>query len=201
MNSKLEDLRAAVDSRAGSGGQGIDVRVTPDGTISLPAIGPVPVQGMTLDDLKQEIDARYAAEIQGIEVTPILTTRAPRFIYVLGEVKAPGRYTLDGPTTVMQSLALAGSWNVGAHLKQIVIFRRGEDWRLMATVVDLHAALGGKDSCPAGEIWVGDSDVVLVPKSAILKADDFLNLAFTRGAYAAFPFSTSFSLGGLSTVR
>ncbi len=200
VNSKLDDLRNSVDDRAGTGGQGIDVRVTPDGTISLPAIGPVPVQGMTLDDLKQEIDVRYAVDIQGIEVTPILTNRAPRFVYVLGEVKAPGRYLLDGPTTVMQALSMAGSWNVGAHLKQVVVFRRGDDWRLMATMIDLHDALGGKAPCPGGEIWVGDSDVILVPKSAILKADDFISLAFTRGAYSVFPFSAAETFGSASTV-
>ena len=184
VNTKLEDLRATVDARAGTGGQGIEVRVTPDGTISLPAIGPVPVQGLTLDELKQEIDARYAEHIEGIEVTPILVTRAPRFVYVLGEVKLPGRFTLEGPTTVMQALSLAGSWNVGANMEQVVIFRRGDNWRLMATMVDLSAALHGNNCCPCGEIWLGDSDVVLVPKSAILRADDFINLVFTRGSTA-----------------
>ena len=98
-----------------------------------------------------EIDARYAAEIEGVEVTPILVARAPRFVYVLGEVHLPGRFVLEGPTTVMQAISLAGSWNVGANIKQIVIFRRGDDWRLMATMVDLQAALGGKNLCPAGE--------------------------------------------------
>jgi polysaccharide export outer membrane protein len=200
VNSKLEDLRNTVDARSGTGGQGIDVRVTPDGTISLPALGPVPVQGMTLEELKQEIDARYAVDIQGIEVTPILTNRAPRFVYVLGEVKAPGRYILDGPTTVMQSISLAGGWNIGAHLKQVVVFRRGDDWRLMATVLDLHDALMGKQPCPAGEIWIGDSDVVLVPKSPLLRADDFINLAFTRGVYSVFPFTTTWSFGTGSTA-
>jgi polysaccharide export outer membrane protein len=192
VNTKLLDLIATVDARAGTGGEGINVTVTPDGTISLPAIGPVPVQGMTLDDLKREIDARYATEIEGVEVTPILVLRAPRFVYVLGEVHLPGRFALEGPTTVMQALSMAGSWNVGANIKQIVIFRRSDDWRLMATMVDLHAALGGKNPCPAGEIWLGDSDVVLVPKSEILKTDDFINLVFTRGIYGVFPFTTSF---------
>lgn len=200
VNTKLEDLRATVDARAGTGGQGIDVRVTPDGTISLPAIGPVPVQGLTLDELKQEVDARYAEQIEGIEVTPILVTRAPRFVYVLGEVKLPGRFTLEGPTTVMQAISLAGSWNVGANLDQVVIFRRGDDWRLMATMVDLSGALHGKNCCPCGEIWLGDSDVVLVPKSAILRADDFINLVFTRGIYSAFPFTSTLSFGSGSSV-
>ncbi len=201
VNTKLQDLINTVDARAGTGGQGIDVRVTPDGTISLPAIGPVPVQGMTLDDLRREINARYAIDIEGLDVTPILTARAPRFVYVLGEVHLPGRYTLEAPTTVMQALSLAGSWNVGANIRQIVIFRRGDDWRLMATTVNLHTALGGNNSCPAGEIWLGDSDVVLVPKEAILKTDDFINLVFTRGLYGVIPFTSSYTLSRVGVLH
>jgi polysaccharide export outer membrane protein len=200
VNTKLEDLRATIDARAGTGGQVIEVRVTPDGTISLPAIGPVPVQGLTLDELNREIDERYAAVVEGIEVTPILETRAPRYIYVLGEVKTPGRFELQGPTTLTQALSLAGSWNVGANLKQIVVFRRGNEWRLMATMVDLKAALGGKQLCPGGEIWMGDSDVVLVPKSAILRADDFINLVFTRGLYGVVPFVSTYSFNGATSI-
>jgi polysaccharide export outer membrane protein len=200
VNAKLEDLRATVDARAGTGGQGLDVTVTPEGTISLPAIGPVPVQGLTLDEVKREIDERYLAVVDGIEITPILDTRAPRYVYVLGEVKTPGRFTLEGPTTVTQALSLAGSWNVGANLQQVVVFRRGDDWRLMATMVDLHCALAGKNPCPTGEIWLGDSDVVLVPKSAILRADDFINLVFTRGIYGVMPFSTSYSFNSFGSI-
>lgn len=199
VNTKLEDLRAAVDTRGGIGGQGLVVKVTPDGSISLPAVGAVPVQGLTLDEAGRELNLRYAREVEGIEVTPILDTRASRYVYVLGEVKLPGRYTLEGPTTVMQAISMGGSWNVGANLKQVVVFRRGEDWRLMATMLDLQCALAGKSKCPADEIWLGDSDVVLVPKGPILRADDFINLVFTRGLYGMMPFSTSYEFG-LSTV-
>ena len=47
VNTRLEDLRASVDRRAGIGGQSQLVRVTPEGTIALPAIGSVYVQGLT----------------------------------------------------------------------------------------------------------------------------------------------------------
>jgi len=201
VNTKLDDLRATIDGRAGiAGGQGIEVRVTPDGSISLPAVGPVPVQGLTLEEVERELNLRYALEVEGIEITPILETRAPRYVYVLGEVKLPGRYVLEGPTTVMQAISMGGSWNVGANLKQVVIFRRGDDWRLMATMVDLQGALAGKCKCPGGEIWLGDSDVVLIPKSTILQADDFINLVFTRGIYGVMPFTTSYEFGLAATV-
>ncbi|MEX0792214.1 MAG: polysaccharide biosynthesis/export family protein [Pirellulaceae bacterium] len=188
VNTKLEDLRATVDSRAGFGGQARRSKVTPEGTVQLPAIGNIPAQGMTLDELKREIDERYAREVEGIEVTPVLIERAPRYVYIVGEVPNPGRYELTGPTTAIQSIALAGGWNVGANLREIVVFRRAEDWRLVATKLDLQGALYGKRPAPSDELWLRDADVIVVPKSPILWADEFIELVFTRGIYGVVPF-------------
>jgi polysaccharide export outer membrane protein len=204
INTKLEDLRSVVDSRYGSGGQTITARVTPDGTIALPAIGSsVPAQGLSLDELKREISERYVkvAGIEGIEVTPALLERAPRYVYVLGQVNLPGRYQLEGPTTVMQSIALAGSWSVGGNLRQVVVFRRGDDWRMLATKLDLWDALYGRKPCPAGEIWLNDSDIVVVPKQKILEADEWIELIFTRGIYGVIPLqSVSINFAKLSSI-
>ena len=118
----------------------------------------------------------------------------------MGEVNTPGRFEMVGPTTVLQAMSMAGSWQVGANLRQIVIFRRGDDWRLLATMVNLDAALHGKQPCPAGELWLSDSDVIIVPKSAILVADDFINLVFTRGIYGVFPISTQINFTKMSSL-
>jgi polysaccharide export outer membrane protein len=200
VNTKLEDLRATVDKRMGFGGQSREARITPEGSVSLPAIGPVAAQGLTLTELKRELDERYALEVEGLEVTPILLTRAPRYVYVLGEVHLPGRYLLDGPTTVMQAISLAGGWNVGGNLRQVVIFRRGEDWRLMATMLDIRGALYAKVPAPADEIWLNDSDIVLVPKSPLKVFDDWATLFFTQGLYRVAPFTTSVNFSFLNTL-
>jgi len=191
LNSKLEELRSTVDRRAGSGGQSQRARVTPEGTIQLPAIGSVPAQGLTLTEMKLEIERRYDELVSGLEVTPILAERAPRFVYVTGEVGAPGRFPLEAPTTVIQAIALAGSWNIGADLRNIVILRRDENWQLMATRVNLHKALFGKQPCPEGELWLRDSDIVILPKSKIQWTGDLVELIFTRIIYGVAPFSYS----------
>ena len=201
VNTKLEDLRAVVDRRAGiGGGQATVVKITPEGTVSMPAIGQIHAQGLTLDELQQEVNERYREQIEGIEIIPTLSQRAPRFVYVLGEVHAPGRFEMTGPTTILQSIAMAGSWNVGANIAQVVVFRRGDDWRLMATMVDLQGALRGKQPCPHGEIWLSDSDVVIVPKGRILEFDDFINLVFTRGVYGIFPMQSSITFTKLGSI-
>jgi polysaccharide biosynthesis/export protein len=204
VNTQLDDLRAAVDNRAGVGGQGRPAIVTPQGTIDLPGLNNIPAQGLTLDELKQEIICRYQTEldIEGIEVTPILTQRAPRYFYVFGEVNAPNRFTMTGPTTLMQGISMAGSWRVGANLRQIAVFRRGDDWRLMATVVHMQSTMMfNHQPCPAGEIWLDDGDIVMVPKTPILIVDDFINLYFTRGIYAVLPFSTFYSFNNVGVLQ
>jgi polysaccharide biosynthesis/export protein len=200
VNTKLEDLRAVIDRRAGIGGQSQFVRVSPEGTVSLPAIGSVPAQGLTLPELQIELNERYRDVVEGIQVIPILMERASRYVYVLGEVNSPGRFELTGPTTAIQAISMAGSWRVGANLRQIVVFRRGDDWRLLATMIDLEGALLGKQPCPPGEIWIDDSDVVIVPKSPILVADDFINLVFTRGLYGVVPMYTTVNFSKLSSL-
>src|SRR6185503_9683909 len=97
---------------------------------------------------------RYREYVDGIEVTPILAVRAPRHIFVVGEVRNPGRFDLAGPTTAIQSIALAGGWNNGGNLREVVVFRRAEDWRLLATKLDIRGGLYGERPVPSDEIWL-----------------------------------------------
>ena len=200
-NTRLDDLRATVDGRAGLGGQRLQGRVTPAGAIQLPAIASVPAHGLTLAEMEREIEARYLHEIgPGVEVTPRLSQRAPRFVYVVGEVAQPGQFQLQQPTTIMGAIALAGGWNVGGNLREIVVFRRAEDWRLIATRIDIRGALLGERPCPADEIWLRDSDIVVVPKSPILRMDEFINLVFTRGIYGVLPVGVAVNFSKLSSI-
>jgi len=187
VNTRLQDLVSSVDARQGIGGLQLPVIVTPAGKIYLPGLGAVCAQGLTFEELKMEIDARYAATIPGVAVTPVLTQRASRFIYVLGEVAQPGQFELTGPTTLMGAIAMGGGWNVGANLRQVVVFRRGEDWRLMATMLDVRGALYGRRPTPADEIWLNDSDIVVVPKTPIQATDEVIGQYFTNGLYSLFP--------------
>lgn len=188
VNTRLEDLLNTVDSRAGTlGGLQIQMTVTPAGEIQLPGVGSVFVQNLTLNEARQEIDARYDEAIPGVHVTLVLVQRAKRFVYVLGEVAQPGRYELEAPTDVMQALALAGKWTPGSNLRQVVVFRRGPDWRLMATMLDLRGALYARRPVPADDIWLNDSDIVLVPKTPIQQTDEFIEQYVTRGLYSLVP--------------
>jgi polysaccharide export outer membrane protein len=202
VSTRLEDLLDTVDSRAGTiGGRQITVRVTPAGDVQLPAIGSVFVQGLTPMEGKEEIDARYDQAVPGVNVSLVLVQRARRFVYVLGEVGTPGRFELEGPTTAMQALTMAGGWRSGGNTRQIVVFRRGPDWRLMATMLDLRGALYGKRPVPADDIWLNDSDIVLVPKTPIQETDEFIEQYITRGIYSVIPREVIWNLNTTHQTR
>jgi polysaccharide biosynthesis/export protein len=201
VNVAVQDVLKAVTSKDASSGQTQDLRVTPEGTIQAAGIGSVFVQGLTLDELRSELEARYAeAYGPGLAVSPQLTERATSYVFIGGEVRSPGRYTLEGPTTVMQAIALAGSWNNGGNVKQVVVFRRDENWCLKATKIDVRAPLYGKDPCPTNDVWLRENDLVLVPKTRILCATDLIELYFTRGVYAVFPINYVYDFSASSGI-
>lgn len=188
-NTLLEEIRSAVVARVGLGGQVFNDRVHPDGTVRLPKLGPVCVQGMTLDEVKREINLRYRQVVAGLEVEPALEREAQHFVFVYGQVTQPGRFEMLGPTSVTQALALAQGVTLGANTREIVIFRRAEDWRLLATRIDIRGAHLGKVGSPADEIWLRDNDLIIVPPAPIRRFDNFVSQVFTQGIYGIFPFA------------
>lgn len=183
----LQDIVDSVDARQGQGGQSRQAVVSPDGTIQLPAIGSVPAVGLTLNEIAREVNARYRLRLGGLEVTPILLQRAPRFIYVVSEVGEAGRFELTGPTSALQAIALAQGFTPGGNLRQIIVLRRDQNWNLMATKLDLSGALYGKRPQPSDEIWLQADDIVIIPKKPVQRLSEAVNLYLTNTLYSIFP--------------
>ena len=186
-DTPLNDILASVDARAGQGGQIRAVTVSPDGTIQLPGIGNVPAVGLTLNEIAREVNARYRLRLGGIEVTPILIEISPRFAYVLGEVAGPGRFELTGPTTALQALALAQGELDGGNLRQIIVLRRDQNWRLTATKLDLAGAILGKRPQPSDDIWLRNDDIIIVPRKPVQRWSEAVNQYITNSVYSIFP--------------
>ncbi|MEO1525373.1 MAG: polysaccharide biosynthesis/export family protein [Planctomycetota bacterium] len=186
-NILAEDIRNAVGGASGLQQQALNITVMPDGKIRLPGIGGLCVQGFSLSELKREINLRYRELVVGLEAEPTLVQQADHFVYVLGQVATPNRIQLTTPTTVLGAIAQVGGHLPGGNMRQVVVFRRAEDWRLVSTMLDLQGAVFGKRPTPSDEIWLRDGDVVIVPEKPIQRLDNWLELVFTNGLYRAFP--------------
>ncbi len=195
-NRLAEDIRDAVGGQGGFNAQVLPTTVMPDGKVRLPGIGEVCVQGFTLSEMKAEVNLRYSRKVVGLEIEPVLQSQAPHFVHVLGEVGNPARVELVAPTTVLGALAAAGGTLPGSNLRQVVVMRRAEDWRLISTMLDLQGAIYGKRPTPADEIWLQDGDVIIVPSKPILRLNWFVRQTFTEGIYGVVPFGgVSFNFG------
>ncbi|MGI9472167.1 MAG: polysaccharide biosynthesis/export family protein, partial [Rubripirellula sp.] len=147
-NTLADDIRNAVGGASGLNRQALELTVMPDGKIRLPGIGEICVQGFTLSQLKREVNLRYGEVVVGIDTEPTLTAQAPHFVHVLGQVSDPSRVELAGPTTVLSAIASAGGHLPDGNMRQVVVLRRAEDWRLVSTMLDLQAAVYGKRPTP-----------------------------------------------------
>jgi len=116
-----------------------------------------------------------------------LDSQAPHYVHVLGQVGTPNRIEVDAPTTVLGAIATAGGHLPTANMRQVVIFRRAEDWRLISTMLDLQGAVFGRRPSPADEIWVRDGDVIIVPERPIVRFDNWVQQVFTNGIYGVIP--------------
>jgi len=163
--------------------------VRPDGYITSPRFGDLPAMGWTPAQLADSISRTYAQEFRSPRATVQVTGFGPQHFYVFGEVKNPNRYTMDGPLELVGAVTRAGGFLRSAVTANIVILKVGPDGRYTFTLHNLQDLLDN----PGPPVWLEPNDIVIVPKSAIAEAADFVNDyvmtfiapvdAFLRGRY------------------
>lgn len=96
--------------------------VDTDGTITFPFLQRVEVRGKTLNEVEQMITTGLRAGfVNKAQVSVQIETFRSRAIYVLGEVKMPGKYTIEGQVTLLEVIAKAGSFTPAAGPELIVL--------------------------------------------------------------------------------
>jgi len=103
-----------------------EVVVRPDGYISLPLIRDVQALGLTPDALADRIRELASVYLADPNVTVVVKQINSRKAFITGEVIRPGPYSLNGPTTVLQLISMAGGLTTFASQDSIVIIRAGE---------------------------------------------------------------------------
>lgn len=98
-------------------------QVRPDGRISMPIIRDIMAVGKTPSQLAEEMTNKLKEYIQNPVVAVSVKEVNSSNIFVLGEVKGPGRYPLKSKTTLLQGITIAGGFTPIAARNQMVIFR------------------------------------------------------------------------------
>jgi len=136
-----------------------EYRVDLAGNVSVPLIGDVAAVGRTTTELRQEIATRLGARyLRNPNVTVSVKESVSNNVTVEGGVRRPGLFPINGPMTLIQSVAVAGGIDPEqGNPRRLAIFRRIQGQR-MAAAFDLVSIRRGE--MPDPEIFPGDIIVV-----------------------------------------
>ena len=136
------------------------VLVRPDGKLSFPLIGDIQAGGKTPDQIRREITEWLRKYIPDPVVTVIVSKVAALKIYLIGEVKKAGEYTIGRQMDVIQALALAGGLTSFASENDIKILRRRNG---KSVIIPFEYGAFKKGKKLEQNILLKSGDVVLVP--------------------------------------
>jgi len=140
-----------------------ELMVLPDGSISYPVAGKIETTGKTVGEVqdlitKELVDKGFLQEGSVVSVSVGKTTG--NTIYVLGQVKQPGAYTVFANVDVTQALSLAGGLTPFASRRNIVILRQ-ENGKRTAIPFNYSKMEDGEEL--ETNITLKSGDVIMVP--------------------------------------
>ena len=147
----------------GASQQSIDAEISPDGFVVIEGVGPVKLSGMTVvaanDYVKETLGEYYNGSSISLSVG---ATRSVK-VEIVGDVVAPGSYTLSAFSTLFNALYTAGGINDMGTLRDIKVFRNGKQ---VANIDVYDYIINGNNK---GNIRLVDNDLVVVgPYDAIV---------------------------------
>ncbi len=163
-------------------------QVLADGSLNLPLVGRVSVQGMTLTEAGSALTSRYSRFLKRPIITVGLLQARPLDVAIAGEVIRPGSYTMslggtEGGTkfpTLTRALQTAGGITQAADLGQIQV-RRGQ-----RSGPDQVASVNLREFFRTGnlsqDLGLRDGDTIIVPTATAVSPEDASFLADTTVA-------------------
>lgn len=128
-----------------------------DGQISFPELGPISVGGQRFNSVKATLEARVARQMIGVHANVSMGETRTIRVFVLGEARRPGSYTISGLGTITSALFAAGGVKRIGSLRNIELKRQGEVVRRF----DLYDLLIRGDTTDDAKLLQGD--VIFVP--------------------------------------
>jgi polysaccharide export outer membrane protein len=146
-------------------------RISDNNQLDLPLIGPVSVNGMTLQDLNAKLQARYQDFFINPQVLAefVFEERPDAIspwgsVVVLGRVRTPGRVNIP-PTqdlTVSAAIQQAGGLDSSAKESAIRVTRRKADGKTERFTVDLSTI--GKRGHAENDLSLKPGDLIFIPE-------------------------------------
>ena len=134
----------------------IESTISPDGVVVVEGVGPIKLAGLSVQQatsvVKSKLGQYYADCKFSLSVGDVRSIQ----VQVVGEVVAPGTYTLSSLSSAFNALYLAGGINDIGTLRDIKVYRGGKN----IAVIDVYDYLLNGNM--AGDVRLQDNDVIVV---------------------------------------
>jgi protein involved in polysaccharide export with SLBB domain len=141
----------------GSQNRSLKLTVGRDGIINIPQIGPVNVQGQRFLSVKSALEERIERQMIGTRANVSMGDVRSIRVFVLGEAKRPGSYTISALSTITSGLYAAGGVQTEGSLRQVALMRAGK----LVRRLDLYDLLIRGDTSDDAKLL--QDDVILIP--------------------------------------
>ena len=146
-------------------------RIENDGYFSYPFLGRIPAGGRTVADVAALLRLRLAdGYIRDPQVTVEVEVFRSQSVFVMGEVRSPGKYVLSGAVTLLDALAQAGATTASAGDEVLILHPNGgvADAPTMPGRPDAlieHVNLREiEDGRLSRNVMIRDGDTIFVPR-------------------------------------
>ncbi|MCG6886604.1 MAG: polysaccharide biosynthesis/export family protein [Proteobacteria bacterium] len=134
-----------------------------DGTIFYPYVGRLYVEGLTLEEIRQEMVRRLSKYIENPQMDVNIAAFRSKRVYITGEVKQPGQQPITNiPLTLLDAVNQAGGLGERADWQHVIITRHGVD-----ETVSMQALL--QQGTLTENRLLRPNDIVHVPRNDRLK--------------------------------
>jgi polysaccharide biosynthesis/export protein len=120
-----------------------NVRVRPDGKITLPLVNDVSAAGETVPSFQKNLTERLKTYIKDPIVSITVTGFSSKRIYLQGQIRNSGAFDYSGEVYLIQALTLAGGVSPFADGCAIVVRKKGDDF--VRYEIELEPILMGRD--------------------------------------------------------
>jgi protein involved in polysaccharide export with SLBB domain len=134
-----------------------DVKVDRSGDIYLPQVGRIHVTGTAFSDLSQQIRTQIARVYRNFDLTVDLGELRSIQIFVVGQARRPGSYTVSSLSTLLNAIFASGGPSVQGTLRGIQLKREGK----VITTFDFYDLLIRGDKSKDARLLPGD--VIFIP--------------------------------------
>jgi protein involved in polysaccharide export with SLBB domain len=140
----------------------VDVKVSIDrnGQIVIPKLGSVSMAGVKVSQSEAVIKQALAKNYKNFEVNVTLGQLRAITVYVVGQARRPGSYTLSSMSTLTSGLFASGGPNANGSVRRVQLKRAGQ----LVTEFDLYDFLSQGQA--AGDVRLIDGDVIFIPPAA-----------------------------------